>query len=502
MANASGVASERLIAGSFRHTASGVEYRIWSDGDGNWLSYRKANDAEIEGRERLQYFLGSGHLGLTYLYSKNGYLLESPIAYFADLKTYAMKPGLEDMAHLPGALIVDSTCLRCHMSGVQPVDAGTANHYQGLPFLHSGITCESCHGDTHQHVATGGKAAVVNSAKLDPARRDSVCIACHLEGTTSVERRGRSVLDYKPGDDISDFVAYFVAGQESSTERGVSEIEQFNVSRCKQVSGAAMSCINCHDPHQSPAPAGRVEFYRNQCIACHSQPAFAGTHHPEDRDCTGCHMPKTGARNIAHVAWTDHRILRLPDLIDSPAVQGNTVRNLLPVLSAGATARDLALGYYDLTVKGDAAQRDRSSAMLHAAAQAAPGDARVLEALGVLTEWNGDSAGARGFYRAALKADPASLLATTNLGTLLAKTGDLSAAANLWRPAFERNADQLTLGENLATVECLLGERSRALHVLQSVLTYSPDTPSARAQLKAIESGRQPCTADRPGRSQ
>ncbi len=496
MANASGLASERLILGGFRDAASGVDYSVSTDDDGEWLTYRKPSDREIAGRDRLQYFLGSGHLGLTYLYSKSGYLLESPVAYFADLKTYAMKPGLEDMAHLPGALLVDSTCLRCHMSAVQPADAGTANHYEGLPFLHSGITCESCHGDTRRHIATDGVATVVNLTKLDPARRDSVCIACHLEGTTSVERRGHSALDYKPGDNISDFVAYFAAAHESSTERGVSEIEQFSLSRCKQVSGAAMSCTNCHDPHRSPVATERVEFYRAKCLTCHSQASLAATHYPANRDCTSCHMPKTGARNIAHVAWTDHRIRQHPDLIDAPASQRDKARTLLPILLDGASARDLALGYYDLAVKGDTPQKDKAMTMLRETARSAPGDARVLEALGVLSEWNGDGAGAKGFYRAALKAEPTSLTATTNLGTLLAKAGDLTAAASLWRPAFERNADQLTLGENLATVECLLGERDRALHVLRGILIYSPDTPKVRSKLDAIESGQQECFAD------
>src|SRR5260370_25696351 len=103
-----------------------------------------------------------------------------------------MKPGLESMMQAPTALPVQAECLRCHMCAVQHSDSGTINRYSALPFLHAGITCESCHGDARQHLVTGGKTMVVNPSKLDAGLRDSVCISCHLEGDISVERAGTS----------------------------------------------------------------------------------------------------------------------------------------------------------------------------------------------------------------------------------------------------------------------------------------------------------------------
>ena len=100
--------------------------------------------------------------------------------------------------------------------------------------------------------ATGGKATVLNPSKLDARLRDSICISCHLEGDVSIERAGHSALDFKAGDLISDYLAYFVYSAQGATKRGVSEVEQLSMSLCKRTSGDAMSCMSCHDPHYTP----------------------------------------------------------------------------------------------------------------------------------------------------------------------------------------------------------------------------------------------------------
>jgi len=161
-------------------------------------------------------------------------------------------------------------CMRCHMSDVQREDPGTRNHFNGLPFLHGGVTCESCHGDTAAHVTSSGKGPVVNPLKLDAERRDSVCISCHLEGDTRIEHAGREADDYKPGERIADYLSYFVYASDNMMSRGVSEIEELSLSKCKRVSGDRMSCMSCHDPHYSPPAEERTAFYRSKCLACHT----------------------------------------------------------------------------------------------------------------------------------------------------------------------------------------------------------------------------------------
>ena len=180
-----------------------------------------------------------------------------------------MKPGLEELDHMPPALPMQSSCLRCHMSSVQVSDPGTINRYRGLPFLHTGITCEACHRESNEHVVTSGKAKIVNPARLGAELRDSICISCHLEGDVSVERAGHSALNYRPGEPISTYMAFYVRTGANLTDRAVSEVEQLSQSTCKRTSGDRMSCMSCHDPHYTPDASHRVAFFRGKCVACH-----------------------------------------------------------------------------------------------------------------------------------------------------------------------------------------------------------------------------------------
>ncbi len=503
MANASGLAEDRLLPGTYADGPSGMEYAVSKEADGARLRYASgaATGADgLRGTERLEYFLGSGHIGLTYLYGKNGYWLETPVAFYAKLQGYAMKPGAEGMHTMPPALPLNPSCLRCHMSGVAKQVEGTDNLYRGLPFAQVGITCEGCHGDAREHVATKGAAAVVNPMKLSAERRDSTCIVCHLEGDTSVEQRGKTVLDYKPGDDLRESITYFVTAGEMTTKRAVSEIEQFNASRCKVATGPAMSCMNCHDPHRSVPEAEKVGFYRAKCLGCHAGQGFvAETHFGGNPDCVGCHMPKTGSENIAHVAWTDHRIRRRPEALQtepavaSVATTGDAAVELVSVLPGPTKARDLGLAYYNLAVDGVKPARAKAERLLTVAARLEAGDAAVLRSLGILAQMDGADGRAAGFYKAALTAEPKNYVAGTNLGLLLARGGDLEAAVGLWKGAFANNQDVPELGQNLATVECRLGDKAGAEAVLETVLVYSPGVEAARKSLQAIQSGGQRC---------
>jgi len=493
MANASGVALDRAIPGGLNHFPSGVKYKVFSKDGSLWLSYDRPGNSPLKGSHKLDYFLGSGHLGVTYLYSVNGYLLESPVAYYANRNKYDMKPGLTTFRAMPPALPITSGCLRCHMSGLQREDTGSRNHYQALPFLHSGITCERCHGDASQHVATNGRATVINPIKLDPERRDSVCINCHLEGDTNVEHHGRSVQDYRPGDRISDFISYFIYASANASGRGVSEIEQLSLSKCKRISGNAMSCVSCHDPHYTPPKDERADFYRSRCLACHSQSKFIMEHYPGNSDCISCHMPAGKADNIPHVAWTDHRIRQHPDqsyLPDAPS----TNSELVSFLQTDPSARDLALAYYNLGVNGNAAARDKIQQLLRSSLQANPQDSALLSSLGYLAQLDGKAVDALELAQNSLTINPNNVEATNNLALLLAKSGQLASATSLWKRAFDLNEDNEQLGINLALAECMLNKRDAAVQVLERVLVYSPDSQIARRRIKTTWNNQTACS--------
>ncbi|MCU1314307.1 MAG: hypothetical protein JWM54_2064, partial [Acidobacteriaceae bacterium] len=417
---------------------------------------------------------------------------ESPVAWYAESDGYDMKPGLAEVTRMPPALPMQSSCLRCHMSAVQHSDAGTINHYSGLPFQHGGITCEACHGDARQHLSSRGKGAIVNPAKLDPARRDSVCISCHLEGDVSVERAGHSAVDYVPGEVISDYLAFFVYGENNLTARGVSEVEQLEQSTCKRVSGDRMSCTSCHDPHSTPVPTERVSFYRAKCLACHAQPEFAATHHPENRDCTSCHMRHTGAENIPHVAWTDHRILRVAAASSAAGAKEGTT--LTPVLSPSSTERDLAMACYQAYLEGNRSVEEKAFTLLSRMRGGIGADREALDAFGTLSAQRGESQLAEAAFQQVLTIEPRDLTALSNLGTLRAKQGRLAEAIALLKPAFEANRDVAGLAMNLARVQCLAGDGAAARATLNAALVYSPESQEMRRAVGEMT----PCDGTQP----
>jgi len=478
MANASGDASELVHQGGLNHTRSGMTYEVALRGQDlvlNSRHYERPQDIE---QSRLLYFLGSGHLGTAYLYSIDDYLFESPIAWYAQSQSFDMKPGLAEADSPIPALPIQSNCLRCHMSSVQVSETGTINRYNGLPFLHAGITCEACHGDSDRHVRSGGKDTIVNPARLKPWLRDSVCLSCHLEGDISVERGGHSAVDYRPGEPISDYLAFYVWKDANATSRGVSEVEQLSKSTCKRMSGNRMSCTTCHDPHASPDASHRVTFFRAKCLVCHSQPEFK-THHAETPDCTVCHMPRTPSVNILHVAWTDHRILRQKDslfLKATPKPSGE----LIPIFSPEANARDLAMASYLALLDGNRSLETVAWQQLSALRGQAGEDKELLDAFGTMAGMRGEAALAEQAFRDALQIAPNDLTALSNLGTLLARRGKMAEAVAVLRKAFDRNEDIVALAENLARAECALGDAEAARATLNKALEINPHLDKIR----------------------
>ena len=482
MANASGLAMEKLRPGTYMHSRSNTEYNITARDGGAELAYRSLSEPGVAGQMHLDYFLGSGHLGTTYLYGFGDYLFESPVAWYATSASYDMKPGLGELDHMPPSLPIQSACLRCHMSSVQSSEPGTMNRYQGLPFLHGGITCESCHGESNQHLATQGKAKILNPASLNADLRDSICISCHLEGDVSIERAGQSALNYRPGEPISRYLAYYVRTGANLTDRAVSEVEQLSQSTCKRMSGDRMSCMNCHDPHYTPDASQRVAFYRAKCLACHNQPQFAKTHHPDNNDCTSCHMPRTGARNVLHVAWTDHRIRKLPEATVS-AAQSADQGELTAIFSPGTTQRDDAMANYQALLEGDRSREPVAWDQLNAQRSGLTNDVAALDALGNLSAERGEQDQAEKAFRKVLELAPSDLTALSNLGTLLAKEGKLKEGAALLNKAFDRNQDIPGLAMNLARVQCMAGDGQAARTTLTTALVYCPNVEDMRRLL-------------------
>jgi len=500
MAHASGPALENLTPADFTHRKSGVHYRIYAEDGKVWLSFERPGDPAVQGKRELLYFVGSGRRGRSYLFSMDGFLFESPVNWYTNRHVWDMAPAYGNAREIPMNLPAYTSCLHCHVSGMQPPAKGTENRYPSPPFSDAGVTCERCHGPGAAHVKGG---PIVNPAKLDAVRRDAVCMQCHLEGKAAIERAGRHVYDYRPGLQLSDYIRYFVFAEQKRQGLGaVSQFEALAQSVCNIRSGDAMSCTSCHDPHHEPAASERVSYYRGKCLACHGT-KFASTHHSEQPDCTACHMPSSLSLDVAHTEVTDHRIPRKPSSA-APALQGLNAPGTLPRLVSFPDAhkteedvRDLALAWESLVEGGMTMAAPEMERLLRTAIEKSPNDPALLSALGYFAQNKGEIDRARAFYEQALAIDPTRIDAATNLGVLEANRGQLRDAVKLWADAFERAPGQSRIGMNIARVYCDAGQPAKAREYVARVLEFNPDLAAAKNMWRQLN-GNPPACKDSP----
>jgi hypothetical protein len=498
MAHSSGSANENLVTGEFTLKPSGVHYSVFRDTGKVWLSFSRPDDPQVDDKRELLYFLGQGHRARTYLFSLDDFVFESPVNWYAGRQTWDVPPAKVNDKEMPLRQPVTTSCLQCHVSGVHAPVSGTENLYTSSIFSYTGVTCERCHGPGAAHVNNGG--AIINPAKLAPKLRGQVCMQCHLDGNPAIERPSKHAYDYRPGEDLSQYVRYFVV----SGSGGPPTANQFVAlaqSTCKKKSGDAMTCISCHDPHRSIEPEDRVAFYRTKCLTCHGG-VFAFRHHPKQPDCTSCHMPQIPSTNAVHSAVTDHRILRQPQSPSrdnsTPAVASgdshtSAVLQLTPFPpDVPADPRDLALAWHTVN-SGTTAAASKSEQFLREALKTSPDDPAILSALGSVAEQKGDNDQAHTLYQKALQQDPSLLEAAANLGNLEAKQGHIAEAIKLWQPVFERAPAKSEIGINLTRAYCNTGQLDAARKTVSRVLRFNPDLGSAKKLVTSLNASPAGC---------
>lgn len=139
----------------------------------------------------LQWALGSGDVGQSYLWQKDGAFYESRFNFFSTLDTFDSTPGRLhgtpisiDMAiGRPLEPFEARSCLSCHttaMSSASPLD---------FKSIIPGVSCEVCHGPGRDHIAAAKShlatpsapwnKQIVNSARMSPTESVDFCGACH-----------------------------------------------------------------------------------------------------------------------------------------------------------------------------------------------------------------------------------------------------------------------------------------------------------------------------------
>jgi tetratricopeptide (TPR) repeat protein len=490
MARASGPSKGNVIGGEFTHKPSGVHYRVYEKDGKVWLSFDRTGGDEVHGKRELPYFIGSGTRGRTYIFEEQGFFFEAPVNWYGQKRVWDMTPAYQNAQHIPLTLPLSAECLSCHTNTSQDPLPGTENQYAAPIITQEGIGCARCHGPGEAH--GDGKGAILNPAKLPPSRRDAVCMQCHLEGSVAIRQPEKRLGDYKPGENLEDYVHYYVLASSGAGLPAISQSEAFFRSRCKQKSGEAMSCISCHDPHSSPNASERVGYYRAKCLACHSA-AFAAGHHAEEQSCIACHMPAVASSNVAHTQATDHRILRTPNAAASPAGSQPTLLRF-PPMQEPADSRDIALAWQSLAEEGlPEAERQVEASLRHAIADR-PNDSALLTALAFATQKKGDLQQAKSLYERALEEEPLDNVAAANLGVIAAQTGEMDKAIKLWSAAFQRQPSRSAIGVNLAKAFCAKGNPQEAEHALQRVLLFNPDFPEARDALAGLNANPENCS--------
>ncbi|MGH7127508.1 MAG: multiheme c-type cytochrome, partial [Planctomycetaceae bacterium] len=394
----------------FVHEPSQRAYRV----------YRR--DGELRHEERLagddgeglrladhpvKYVIGSGNHSRSYLVEADGFLVESPITWYARKDAWGMSPGYDRPQHAGFERPTDAGCLVCHVGRLENIGGS----FHRIRIHEQAIGCENCHGPGAQHVAlhrggsesaaTASQQFIVHPSRLSRDRTEAICAQCHLRGQATVYHAGYGVHSFQPGQLLAEVRTDYHLRESDGSMTVTGHVEQMRMSRCWQASDS-LTCTTCHDPHSEPEPEERLAYFRQTCLECHAQDA-CGLHEAERLlqqpldNCVACHMPQSPT-DIPHFAFTHHRI-GIHESRESTQ-NGPSIGTLVPLsdvdgLSPAARQRGLGLAYLELSDHHAGSQeafneyRRRAGTLLESTLDRTPDDGQVLAALARLY-WDRD----------------------------------------------------------------------------------------------------------------
>lgn len=277
--------------------APGFRFRYRRDGDDLTVL---ADDNEYVMELPVEWAFGAGNHGVTFVSRLNRQsYLEHAYSYYSEAEALDITTGHESVR--PETLLQAmglryavrgegnsiSDCFECHSTG--PLAYTPRSEIQ---ISEAGVRCESCHGPGIAHleaVAEGdlalARSSIGNPSRLSADRLLQFCGDCHRD-----PRGASSEFDFQ--------FAWNVRHQPPF----------FRQSKCFEASGGQLSCLGCHDPHET-LRRGDPDHYRERCMACHlevgKQPARACGAEAAP-DCTACHMPTVEVS--PHLSFKNHWI--------------------------------------------------------------------------------------------------------------------------------------------------------------------------------------------------
>ncbi len=435
--------------GRFRHSRSGARVEVRTNAVG---MRHRIEGGRLAAEYPIDYFVGSGNHGRSYLINVGGRLFQSPASYYTQLARWDVSPGYEADRELDFNRPVVPECLFCHSGNARPI-RNSLNTYQSPPFESEAITCERCHGPAADHLVKPSPATILNPAKLAPERRDAVCEQCHLGAEARILNPGKQFSDYHPGELLEGTFSAYVFERRPDAPAGhalkvVSHVEQLAESACARESQGKMWCGSCHDPHDKPAEP--VSYYRERCQQCHAA-ADLESHPKPAKNCIGCHMPRRNTYDGSHTAFTDHQIQRRPNDPGEP-LQSKSLRPWRQPPSSLAR-RNLGLAHISV------GERDQSAEYLN-------------EGFRILAE-----------VQPSFNDDPAVL---TSLAAVLLKKNVPEEAAKLFQRAATLEPTDARHHLNLASALRAAGKNALAIESLEKAIALDPSLEDAHLLLAQI----------------
>ena len=510
---------------TFYHKASD-SYFTMLERDGRF--YQRRYQIGFDGKEtnsfekEIDFVVGSGNHVRAYLHrTSRNTLVELPLAWYAEQGGYwAMNPAYDRPDHPGFRRTITYACMFCH-NAIPEIPAGRESGAEPVfVSIPESIDCQRCHGPGGRHVQVAQTAgakledirkAIVNPARLSPAREMEVCLQCHLETTsfqlpTSIVRYERGPFSYRPGEPLADFMLHFDQVPANDKFEIAGAAYRLERSECFQKSGNTLRCTTCHNPHDIPRGEAAAQHYTQVCRQCH-EPALnqlvAAGKHPQSADCTGCHMPKRRTDDAVHVVMTDHYIQRrkpardlLAPVIERQETEDNGYRGKVVLYYPRALPKspesELYLAVAQVSQNSNLSEGTQD--LTEAIEKYRPARIEYYLHLGDAWAAAGQIGKALPYYEEAVRRKPDSFVALRKLGSALKTSGQFARAAEILRRALEAEPGDAATWHELGLDYLNVGARPDAIRAFEKAIDLDADMPEPFNSLGGVrlESGDLP----------
>jgi len=203
----------------------------------------------------MEWAFGAGAQAVTFVSKADDkHHIEHYLTYYSKLRSFGPTPGQSklkpaNLAEAAGLLYrnADSqACFDCHSTGKE-----------------LGVRCEACHGPGATHAASGGKASIINPAKMTAAALNDYCGKCHRPPASDPAK-----IDWHFAWNVRHQPVYL------------------SQSKCFIKSEGKLSCLTCHGSHEPLVQ--KAAHYDAKCGSCHQTKSKSCG----PTNCANCHMPQ------------------------------------------------------------------------------------------------------------------------------------------------------------------------------------------------------------------